>query len=204
MARVLVVDDEARAKVQSVIAYAHEHIYNPSLHQQAPGENPGHVAALNSFRCVFSFTVDRNGDLYRHLSVSVPSKDYANPVAISEIAGLFGFSGSRRWCRGEAGHRRLEDECQQAGALYRARRGNVNGRIVQACRAKGRMGRMTIVLRLTRSQQMALVDILIAYCRLKDEPQEFVDVVKDCTTTTGELLALVADLREVELEPRPR
>lgn len=57
----------------------------------------------------------------------------------------------------------------------------------------------TIVLRLTRSQQMALLDLLIAYVRLPDEVQIFVDVTEDRTTTTGELLSLVASLREVEI-----
>lgn len=55
-----------------------------------------------------------------------------------------------------------------------------------------------VVLRLTRSQQMALIDILIAYIRT-DEVQSFVDVGNDVTTTTGELLSLVADVRELEV-----
>lgn len=58
--------------------------------------------------------------------------------------------------------------------------------------------RTKVVLRLTRSQQMALLDILVAYCRLPDQSQEFVDVIEDVTTTTGELLTVVADLSEVE------
>lgn len=57
-----------------------------------------------------------------------------------------------------------------------------------------------IILRLTRSQQMALVDILVAYIRT-DEVQTFVDVSNDATTTTGELLSLVADVRELEVIP---
>lgn len=48
-----------------------------------------------------------------------------------------------------------------------------------------------ILLRLTRSQQMALIDVLIAYIRLPDEPQEFVDVVEDVTTSAGQLLHLI-------------
>jgi hypothetical protein len=49
-----------------------------------------------------------------------------------------------------------------------------------------------ILIRLTRSQQMALIDVLITYIRLADEPQEFVDVVEDVTTGTGQLLHLIA------------
>jgi hypothetical protein len=56
-----------------------------------------------------------------------------------------------------------------------------------------------IVIRLSRSQQMALADILVHYALLKDEPQSFVDLVEDHITTTGELLTLVTALREVEL-----
>jgi hypothetical protein len=61
------------------------------------------------------------------------------------------------------------------------------------------MSNVRVVLRLTRSQQMALADILLAYIRL-DEPQEFVDCSSpECvTTTTADLLALVTDLRELE------
>jgi hypothetical protein len=52
---------------------------------------------------------------------------------------------------------------------------------------------MQETLRLTRSQQMALLDILLVYVRLPDEPQEFVDVLRDVTTTTGELLQLIGN-----------
>jgi hypothetical protein len=55
----------------------------------------------------------------------------------------------------------------------------------------------TVVLRLTRSQQMALVDILVAYIRT-DEAQEFVDLSTDTKTTTGELLSLVASVDRIE------
>jgi hypothetical protein len=55
-----------------------------------------------------------------------------------------------------------------------------------------------VVMRLTRSQQMALVDILVAYMRT-DEPKEFVDVTTDTTTTPGDLLRIVGDLRELEV-----
>jgi hypothetical protein len=63
------------------------------------------------------------------------------------------------------------------------------------------MNQTNIVLRLTRSQQMALVEILVAYIRMKDQVHEFVDVINDRTTTTGQLLGLVSDFREVEIGP---
>jgi hypothetical protein len=49
----------------------------------------------------------------------------------------------------------------------------------------------TVILRLTTSQRMALTDVLLSYIRLSDQPQEFLDVVNDITTTAGDLLRLV-------------
>jgi hypothetical protein len=49
---------------------------------------------------------------------------------------------------------------------------------------------MTLFLPLTRSQQMALIEVLMAYVRMA-EPQSFVDASTDTTTTAGELLTLV-------------
>lgn len=48
---------------------------------------------------------------------------------------------------------------------------------------------------------MALVDILIAYMRNTEEPQEFVNCSEDpaTITTPGELLRLLGDLRELEV-----
>ncbi len=60
---------------------------------------------------------------------------------------------------------------------------------------------MRIMLRLSRSQQMALADILMTYMRLENQPQNFIDCSTGTTTTTGELLTLVTDLRELEAEP---
>jgi hypothetical protein len=53
---------------------------------------------------------------------------------------------------------------------------------------------MTIALRLTRSQQMALIEILVAYTR-SGEPQEFVNVSNDpeTTTTVGDLLTMISE-----------
>ena len=62
------------------------------------------------------------------------------------------------------------------------------------------MKNLRCVLRLTRSQQMALSSILLAYCSDVSECHEFVDVIADVTTTSAELLALVIDCtREIEM-----
>lgn len=58
---------------------------------------------------------------------------------------------------------------------------------------------INVVLRLSRSQQMALVDILIAYMVRGDDVQEFLDVSTGTTTTVGDLLRIVGDLRELEV-----
>lgn len=87
--RLLKIDDEARAKVQQVIAWAKEHPYRGDF---VPGDDPHFVAHLDSYRCVFTFT-QHGGKIYRHLSVSVPSTKYPNPIAAFTIAELFGFTG---------------------------------------------------------------------------------------------------------------
>ena len=90
--RPLLIDDEARSKVNAVIAYAMEHPYTPYV-SPIPGDDPGFVAYLNTYRCVFTFT-RAQGMVYRHLTISVPAKDkYPNPIAAFMIAELFGFTG---------------------------------------------------------------------------------------------------------------
>lgn len=59
--------------------------------------------------------------------------------------------------------------------------------------------KITAVLRITRSQQMSLINILVAYAR-SDEPQSFIDVVNEVETTTGELLMLVSDVSQLEMQ----
>jgi hypothetical protein len=88
-----VIDDEARAKVAKVVEFAHTHLYQPRVSGPAPGEVPELVAELNSFHCVFSFTVDDQGNLHRHLSISVPGEHFPHPILVAEIAGLYGFTG---------------------------------------------------------------------------------------------------------------
>lgn len=96
--RALVIDDTAKAKVAKVLTYAEEprHHYfvgaGAKTWQIPPGDNPQHVAHLDSFRCVFSIT-KADGETWRHLSISVPSEKYPNPFAAYTIAEMFGFTG---------------------------------------------------------------------------------------------------------------
>jgi len=50
---------------------------------------------------------------------------------------------------------------------------------------------------------MALIDVLLTYMRLKDEPQEFLNVSEDVVTTTSDLLTFVSGMQEVEMERNP-
>jgi len=99
--RLLVIDDEARGKVQKVINYSAkpENWYNVfpggKTTQEPPGHNYRHCVNLDTYRCVFSFTHDHGADkVFRHLSISVPTKDkYAHILAAFMIADLFLFEG---------------------------------------------------------------------------------------------------------------
>jgi hypothetical protein len=94
--RPLMIDAVARAKIAHLIEHARENHYHPGI-DPIPGDDPKFVIHLNTYRVVFTFSVDR-GALWRHLSISVPEKDkYPNPIAAFTIAKEFGFSG---WVEG--------------------------------------------------------------------------------------------------------
>jgi hypothetical protein len=97
--RVLVIDEEAKAKVKAVRDFAEKsgnyYIVGKGgfSMQRPPGDDPRHVCKLaDGFRCVFSMTV-ADGTLWRHFSVSVPGEKYPNPIAAFTLAGMFGFTG---------------------------------------------------------------------------------------------------------------
>jgi hypothetical protein len=92
--RGLVIDEEVRGRVQRVLAYAEQNVYHPRK-GRLPGNDARLVLQLNTYCCVFSYTMDQStGDLYRHLSISIPREGYmAHPVVVAELAGLYGFSG---------------------------------------------------------------------------------------------------------------
>jgi hypothetical protein len=90
--RALIVDDEARANVARVLSHAEQNHYHPERAKGSPGDDPHFVAYLGTYRCVFSYT-HSDGAVWRHLSISVPGKNYPNPFAAFTIAELFGFTG---------------------------------------------------------------------------------------------------------------
>lgn len=98
--RVLVIDDVAKRKVAAVREYAEKrenwYLLGPGVQPKTkcPGDIPAHVCMLNTYRCVFSWTREANGNVWRDLSVSVPAAEkYPNPAAFFEIANLFGLVG---------------------------------------------------------------------------------------------------------------
>jgi hypothetical protein len=91
MARSLIIDDVARAKAARVLAHAEANPYLPG--DPVPGDQPGFVAHFGSYRSVFTYT-HTHWLIFRHLTVSVPTPGkYPNPIAVFEIANLFGFTG---------------------------------------------------------------------------------------------------------------
>jgi hypothetical protein len=93
--RTLRIDDKARAKIARLVEHAKNHPYR--LGDPVPGDNPDFVVHLDTYRCVFTFTVADAPDddfIFRHLSISVPAEGkYPHPMAAFTIATLFGFTG---------------------------------------------------------------------------------------------------------------
>lgn len=90
--RTLTINDEAREKCNRVIEYAKAHPFHLPNDGTVPGDNPDHVAQLDTFRCVFTFTHDK-GQVFRHLSISVPGGKFPHQFAAWTIATMFGFTG---------------------------------------------------------------------------------------------------------------
>jgi hypothetical protein len=92
--RPLVVDDAARQKVKRIVDYALDpaHWYRPGKDSRVPGNDPHFVAHLDTYRCVFTITDGPQG-AFRHLTISIPSEQYANVFVAYTIAELFGFTG---------------------------------------------------------------------------------------------------------------
>lgn len=93
--RPLFINDEIKVQVKELVDWASSDYYHPGKSETIPGDDSRHVIVLPvGFRCVFSFTVDPPGGVWRHLSISVPQQDkYPNPIAAFTIAALFGFTG---------------------------------------------------------------------------------------------------------------
>jgi hypothetical protein len=53
-----------------------------------------------------------------------------------------------------------------------------------------------MLIEISDTQRHALIDIILVYIRLKDEPQIFVDVVRDLEATAPELLNMLINVGE--------
>jgi len=95
--RVLTIDDDQRTAIKHLVNFARQPDawYKPGRSRWIPGDNPQYVLHVDSYRCVFTYTLMLEGTVYRHLSLSVPGKAYPHPLATKIIADMFGFTGSR-------------------------------------------------------------------------------------------------------------
>ena len=93
--RALLIDDAAKREVQRVLDYACDpaNWYRPGVSKSVPGFLAEFKTVLSTYRCVFTITKFPDGNIFRHLSISVPSENYPNPFAAYTIAQLFGFTG---------------------------------------------------------------------------------------------------------------
>lgn len=99
--RPLIIGPQAKVDAARVVAHAEANPYRPG--QPTPGDNPAFVAHFGTYRAVFTIT-HAEGLVYRHLSVSVPSRKYPNPAAVFMIADLFGFAGWNEKAPSEPGN----------------------------------------------------------------------------------------------------
>jgi hypothetical protein len=91
--RPLVIGPAEKEAATKVVAYAAAHPYIPGPSAKPPGDDPGHVLHLGTYRAVLSFTHAGDGHVYRNLSISVPGTLWVNPAAAFMIADLLGFTG---------------------------------------------------------------------------------------------------------------
>lgn len=99
--RMLVIEEKDKAAATEVVNYARKQknwfiVRRGQPQSSIPGYNPRLIVELfDGFRCVFSYTLNTSTDrLFRHLSVGVPGENYPSPIALREIALLFGFTMS--------------------------------------------------------------------------------------------------------------
>ena len=103
--RVLVIDAQAKAGAAKVVEYSSlpENLYVPGPAAKIPGDMKEHTLRLGDYKIVFSLTKDPStGDVYRHLSISVPTKGaFPHPAVVNEVLGLFGFKGGLSNCQAD-------------------------------------------------------------------------------------------------------
>jgi hypothetical protein len=100
--RPLILGPAERASIQEVVTFAArpENHYRPFAGDNVPpGDKESYIRKFGlpdrPYRCVYSLTVASNGQLFRHLSISIPGMpDKApNPIACWTLAAAYGFTG---------------------------------------------------------------------------------------------------------------
>lgn len=94
--RILTLSDEVKEKAAALAEFAsrRENWYFGGESDFVPGDNPDYVLRMNDYRCVFTYTL-ADSKLYRHLTISVPGKNYPHPAAVLTVAHMFGFTGAK-------------------------------------------------------------------------------------------------------------
>lgn len=90
--RPLLIGPDEKARAAAIMAHAEANPYTPGAGAATPGDNKAFVGEFNTYRTVFTYT-HLKGDVFRHLSVSVPGGHYPNPFAVWLLAETFGFTG---------------------------------------------------------------------------------------------------------------
>ena len=109
---VLILSEQLREDVARVRAYAarRENLYDLMKFMppgskagdytfntpDTPGNKPGHVFKNGTFKCVFSWTRDENGEVFRHFTVSTasgPGGGFPMPAMVFTLAYMLGFTG---------------------------------------------------------------------------------------------------------------
>jgi hypothetical protein len=104
MNRPLIMGPAERASIEEVVTFAArpENHYRPYAgHAVPPGDKESYIREFGlpgrRYRCVYSITAASNGQLFRHLSISIPGmqeKSIApNPLACWTLAAAYGFTG---------------------------------------------------------------------------------------------------------------
>lgn len=95
----LTIDDESRQATKRLVDFAakRENWYDPLNDDWFPGQKEEYTLVLNDhFRICFSYTVspEKDRQLYRHMTISVPGEGMPHPIAVFTIARMLGFTGA--------------------------------------------------------------------------------------------------------------
>ncbi len=104
MMRPLILGPAELASIEEVLTFAArpENHYRPFAGDTVPpGDKEGYVRNFGlpdrPYRCVYSLSVASNGELFRHLSISIPRMQEQatapHPIALWTLARAYGFTG---------------------------------------------------------------------------------------------------------------